>query len=186
MKRMVLVSALAIGALLAGALAMIDRAMRDPPGAPVPAAAGELSPPRVAVEPAPAPPPPTIPPDEPAAAPRGHAPEAEEEIARRQRESELLLEELEQTILRSETARRCVKSASAIGAYLHLALEGTDPLRSRPIALDSSGITYRFDETVDPEVSYCLMMEAMPEVLASTSVKGGARRAERSVRIPPY
>ena len=173
MKRMVLVSALAIGALLAGALAMIDRAMRDPPGAPVPAAAGELSPPRVAVEPAPAPPPPAVPTDGPAAAPREHAPEAEEEIARRQRESELLLEELEQTILRSETARRCVKSASAIGAYLHL-------------ALDSSGITYRFDETVDPEVSYCLMMEAMPEVLASTSVKGGARRAERSVRIPPY
>jgi hypothetical protein len=83
-----------------------------------------------------------------------------------------VLEELEQALLASEAVRRCVAGAPAGGgAEIRL-------------MVDQSGVTYRFGEAVDSAVAYCLMMEALPDVMAGAAPPAGVKRAERRVRIP--
>jgi hypothetical protein len=88
------------------------------------------------------------------------------------RDGEQILEELEQSLLGSEPARRCVAEGEAPdGAEIRL-------------TIDPSGVTYRLGDSVDSSIGYCLMMQALPDVLATVSAPKGVRRAERSVRIP--
>jgi hypothetical protein len=82
-------------------------------------------------------------------------------------DGERILDEVERGLLGSEAARRCVGEG---GAEIRL-------------VVDASGVTYRFG-AVEPAVGYCLMTEALPDVLATVQAPEGVRRAERSVRIP--
>jgi hypothetical protein len=95
----------------------------------------------------------------------------EERLAEAPRpDGERILDEVEQGLLGSEAARRCVGEGGAGGAEIRL-------------FVDASGVTYRFG-AVDPAIGYCLMTQALPDVLATVQAPGGVRRAERSVRIP--
>jgi hypothetical protein len=98
------------------------------------------------------------------AAPPGGAPEPD---------GGKVLAELEQAILASEVARRCVAEGEELAAELRL-------------SLDSTGVTYRLEPSVESAVGYCLMTEALPDVLATVSPPRGVQRAERDVRIPAF
>jgi hypothetical protein len=97
---------------------------------------------------------------------------SEAELADATSDGERILEALEGSLLDSEQARRCVAEGAADGAEIRL-------------TIDQSGVTYRLGDSVDSSVRYCLMMQALPDVLATVSAPKGVRRAERSVRIPP-
>ena len=86
-------------------------------------------------------------------------------------EGDRILEGLEQGILASEEVRRCLaEGPSPEGAEIRL-------------TIDSSGVTYRFGTAVDSKVAYCLMMQALPDLMATVSAPARVRRAERVVRI---
>jgi hypothetical protein len=88
-------------------------------------------------------------------------------------EGEKVLDAIARNLLASAAARKCVAEGPAP--------EGVEVR----LMIDQSGITYRFDAGTDSKVAYCLMMEAMPDVLASFAAPAGVRRAERKVRLPP-
>jgi hypothetical protein len=87
-------------------------------------------------------------------------------------EGERVLDDLERGLLASEAARACVAEGPAP--------EGADVL----LVVDRSGVTYRFGSAVDPRVAHCLMMQVMPDVMATASAPPGVQRAERTVRLP--
>jgi hypothetical protein len=178
LNRLIAIAALALAVLGAGAVALVGWVTREdaPAGtasasAQAPAASrGELAPA------APAAPPQSLGDTERAAperaaelafepaAPPGGAPEPD---------GEKVLAALEQAILASEVARRCVAEGEELAAKLQL-------------TLDSTGVTYRLDPPVEPAVGHCLMTEALPDVLATVSAPRGVQRAERDVRIPAF
>jgi len=86
-------------------------------------------------------------------------------------EGDRILAGLAQSILDSAEARRCLAEGPA-GAGAEIIF-----------SIDPSGITYRFGSAVDSKVAYCLMMQALPDLMATISAPPHVRRAERTVRI---
>jgi hypothetical protein len=88
-------------------------------------------------------------------------------------EGEKVLDKVARDLLASAAARKCVAEGPApegVGVRL---------------VIDQSGVTYRFEAGTDSKVAYCLMMEAMPDVVGAVATPAGVRRAERKVRLPP-
>ncbi len=87
-------------------------------------------------------------------------------------EGDQILAGLAQAILDSAETQRCLAEGPA-GAGAEIIF-----------AIDPSGITYRFGSAVDSQVAYCLMMQALPDPMATISTPAHVRRAELTVRIP--
>lgn len=86
-------------------------------------------------------------------------------------EGERILDDLEERLRGSEAARGCLAEGPGGGeAEVRLTIE-------------RSGVTYRFGSGTASAVAYCLMMEAMPDVVGGISAPEGVRRAERRVRL---
>lgn len=86
-------------------------------------------------------------------------------------EGERILEDLERSLLASEAARACLAEGPP-GSETEVRL-----------AIDQSGVTYRFGSATDRAVAYCLMMQAMPDVVGGVAAPSGVQRAERKVRL---
>jgi len=87
-------------------------------------------------------------------------------------EGEKILDALEGGLIGSDAARSCLA-----------ARPGTAGAEVR-FMVDRSGVTYRFGAATDSSVAYCLMMEAMPDVVGAASAPAGVQRAERRVWLP--
>lgn len=86
-------------------------------------------------------------------------------------EGERILQELEEKLLASEAARGCLAEGTEGGSAEIL------------LMIDRSGITYRFGSATERAVSYCLSMQAIPDVVGGVAAPAGVRRAERRVRL---
>jgi hypothetical protein len=84
-------------------------------------------------------------------------------------EGEQVLDGVAQELLASEAARECLAGARAARRAEVL------------LTVDGSGITYRLGAAVEPAVARCLMMQALPDVLATATAPEGVSRAERAV-----